>query len=91
MNENNLTDEELEQLEVEQNKSKQIKDKYDVLEELRLLLNSSKIEQMNYFHTHSPKGRTCHYYLKSKQIFERDEKEQILNLMNKLLTEEFKD
>lgn len=89
VDENDLSDEELEKLEQEQQSSK-ITDKYDLLEELRVLLNSSKVEQMKYFHTHSSHGRNCSYYKKSKELFERQEKQKVLSLLRQV-QEKFND
>lgn len=87
-NENDLSDEELDKREkLAQNPENKTKDKYDLLEDLRVLLNSSKVEQMKYFHTNSSFGRDCSYYKKSKLLFEQLEKDQVLELMKKILEE----
>lgn len=61
-------------------------DYLDLLEDLRVLLNSSKVEQMRYFHTHSKFGRSCSYYQKSKKLFDLDEKNLILALVHTINT-----
>lgn len=53
------------------------KDLYELLDELRLLLNDSKIEQMQYFATNSKFKKDCSYYIKSKMLFDTFEKKKI--------------
>lgn len=64
----------------------------ELLEELRILINSTEVERYNYFISHSPEGRQCGYALKSLQVFQTQDQRRLLtaklNDLNQILSKE---
>lgn len=84
MNENELSDEELEALE---EKRKVVEDKYDRLDTLRKLLDSSHLEKMYVIKRSTALGPTCPYYLKARRLFIEQQEAEILSLLESVLQE----
>lgn len=82
----NITDERWEEL-LEEHAERHPTDAWDTLEEVRKLLNSSRIEAMAMIKKQSRFGDQCPYYLKAKLLFTRDEAGEILTLLDKLMEE----
>jgi hypothetical protein len=80
--ENDMTDEELERHE-KQTEVKQ--DRWDDLDKLRKLLNSSRVEQMYVLKRTTSLGPLCPYFIKSKRLFQEQEEKQILSMMEQIL------
>jgi predicted GNAT family acetyltransferase len=84
MNENDLTDEELEEFE---NKTRVVEDKWDRLDMFRKLLNSSHLEKMYAIKRAQKLGPSCPYYKKAKRLFQEEQEENIVQKMKSLLQE----
>lgn len=89
--ENDLTDEELEELE---NKRQVFVDTFDKLDILRGALNSSHVEKMYVIKRSTALGPTCPYYLKARRLFTEQQLKEIkfmIGELNRLLEEEYPD
>lgn len=78
-----MTEEELEKWE-ELIENLNHSDAWDTLEALRVALNSSHIEAMHHIKKQSRFGPYCHYYLKAKKLFYRDQAAGILALLDQV-------
>lgn len=80
--ENEMTDEELEQLE-EAQKAEPSKEEIalDLLEDLRKLLNNSRVEQMYVIKRASKLRSNCSYYKAARKLFIKDELTKISLLL----------
>jgi hypothetical protein len=87
MNENDLTDEELDQLEKD---TAIVEDRFDRLELFRRKLFDSRLQQMYIIKRSSALGPLCPYYKKASRLFQDSEMKEIIAEMRTLL-EEFKD
>ena len=85
MNENDLTDSELEALE---NKTAVLEDKWDRLDTLRKMMNASHLEKMFILKSTSNYGPECSYYKKAKKLFqEHHQQKMIIDMMRECLKE----
>jgi len=84
-----MTPEELERWEdlLESHAETHSTDCFDTLEELRKLLNSSKLEAMHMIKKQSRFGNQCPYYLKARSLFDRHERRDIFSLLEQFLNE----
>ena len=82
--ENEMDDQELKEFEKQ---TQVVEDKWDKLEQLRLLLNNSRVQQMYVIKRSSKLGPTCPYYRKSLRLFEEQEAAPILSLLRDLVKE----
>jgi hypothetical protein len=87
MNQNDMTDEELE---VYEEQTRVIEDRLDRLELLRRELNSSHLEKMYAIKRSQTLGPACPYYKKAKRLWEEQQQLQLINKLHAIL-EEFKD
>lgn len=83
-NENDMSDEELDELE---SKRRVLVDKWDNLELLRRKLNESHLEKMYVIKRATVLGPTCPYYLKARRLFIEGQQTEILSMINSLLLE----
>ena len=71
-------------------KSPRTRDLYDALNELRLALNgdsspvSQCLQQFIWFRDNSDKGDNCTYARKSRALFDRQNKEEVLSLIQRI-------
>lgn len=84
MNENDMTDEELA---AHEEATKVVEDRWDRLDKFRKLLNSSRLEQMYVIKRSQRLGPLCPYYKTSLRLFQRDQEQQILEEMKRVLEE----
>ncbi len=55
----------------------------DLLDDLRLLLDDSKLEQMRHFKK-GEMGKDCSYYIKSKMLWDKLEKDKVIALLKRV-------
>lgn len=84
MNENEMTDSELEQLELS---TALVEDRLDRLELLRQALNSSRVEQMYAIKRAQPLHSACPYYKKAVRLFQSNEQIKLLDQLDRVLRE----
>lgn len=84
MNENDLTDEELEKLE---NSTAVTEDVWDRLEQFRILLNDSRLESMYVIKRGTSLGPLCPYYKKALRLFMQDQRDAIVESLLSLALE----
>lgn len=82
--ENDLTDEELEELE---KITKVVEDKWDRLDIVRKLLNSSHLEKMYVIKRSQKLGPICPYYKKAKRLFVDTQQDLIIQKLREVLEE----
>ena len=56
-----------------------------LLEKLRLRLEASHVQQYNYLISHSDLGEKCTYAIRSRQLFETLDKQEILDLIRQIV------
>ena len=82
----NISDEDWEDL-LEEHAELHPTDNWDTMEQIRLLLNSSKLQAMHMIKKQSRLGNQCPYYIKARTLFDRETKAELFSLLEQFREE----